>query len=480
MAMKGYVVKRPFNVFTDDELEQVHGTMLDILERTGVKFEHDEALSVLHDAGCRVDREAQLVRFPPGRVEAALRKCPSRVFLRARNPEFDTVYGGNTVFFCPWIGMDTVDLDTWERRTPRVKDFEEAAQVLDYLDEVHQYGFGPWANTDPEVGEGPFLYVWMMDFNLRNAQKALYCASSMGLDEFVIQMHQAVGSRPAMLISGAPPLAWPGHQLNLVFSCSRADIPINPFSGVVSGASAPATLAGCVAQNYAEIAAIIVLQQTVKPGHEVLVGNYSQVMDMRSGSVVQGGPERGLLDAAWSQIWRRHNIPRTGLVGSDAKMIDYQCASEKTMESLLMAMAGSNAIYLHGGVYDELTNHPVAAILDNDVAKMVGRILGGIDVSHESLAADVVKSVGPIPGSFVGTKHTRETWKSEQLLPGTFDRLSYPEWVAAGKRGAFELAREQYEEIVKTHEVPPVSDDQDRELKKIVAAARKHLEGVPA
>ncbi|MEW6444004.1 MAG: trimethylamine methyltransferase family protein [bacterium] len=476
MPPKGHVVERPFNVLKPEEVERVHEAMLQVLEQTGVVFDDERALRVLSDAGCTVEKQKKRVTFPPSLVEDALRKCPGKVVLKARNPEYDVELGGNRVCFCPWIGMDTVDIETWERRTPVEQDFLDASRVLDYLDEVHVYGFGPYAHIDEKVASGVWAYLWLMAFNLRHCQKALFAAAQMGSDAWMVRMFNLVGVRPAVLLSGAPPLTWPGHQLQLLFSAAEADFPLNPFSGVAAGASSPATLAGTVVQNYAEVAAIIVLAQVFRPGLEVLVGNYSQVMGMRESCVIQGGPERALLDAAWSQVWRRNGIPCTGIVGSDAKAIDYQCAVEKTLSAMVMAMAGSNKIYFHGGVYDELTNHPVAAILDNDAAKMVGRILDGIRVDETTLAADLIREVGPAPGSFLGTRHTRENWKKEQLLPDVFDRWPYPEWVNRGKQDSIARARAKFAEIVSRHEVPPLPADQEKELAEMLVQSKKELE----
>ena len=45
------------NVFTDAEMDDIHLATLEVLERTGVFVEADEAIDIFSDAGCRVDRE---------------------------------------------------------------------------------------------------------------------------------------------------------------------------------------------------------------------------------------------------------------------------------------------------------------------------------------------------------------------------------------------------------------------------------------
>ncbi len=59
------------NVFTEAELDDIHLGSLEVLERTGVWVEADDALDVFSDGGCVVDRETRMVRIPPYLVEDA-------------------------------------------------------------------------------------------------------------------------------------------------------------------------------------------------------------------------------------------------------------------------------------------------------------------------------------------------------------------------------------------------------------------------
>ena len=45
------------DVFTDDEIQDIHLATLEVLERTGVWVELDEALDIYSDGGCVVDRD---------------------------------------------------------------------------------------------------------------------------------------------------------------------------------------------------------------------------------------------------------------------------------------------------------------------------------------------------------------------------------------------------------------------------------------
>src|SRR5271157_296965 len=83
-STRRYVVKRSqhagrtrsgglsLNVFTPDEIDDIHLATLEVLERTGVLVEDDEPLDIFADGGCRVDRETRMVCIPPHVVAEAL------------------------------------------------------------------------------------------------------------------------------------------------------------------------------------------------------------------------------------------------------------------------------------------------------------------------------------------------------------------------------------------------------------------------
>jgi hypothetical protein len=110
-----------------------------------MRLENKKALQLLADNGCKVDYDEMTARFPPDLVEECLRKCPSGFRVKARDPEKDLVVGGNTVYFLPFPGRNTVDPHTWETRPATRKEFYDAVTVLDALDNVHaMYNFAPY------------------------------------------------------------------------------------------------------------------------------------------------------------------------------------------------------------------------------------------------------------------------------------------------------------------------------------------------
>ena len=107
------------NVFTEAELDDIHLGSLEILERTGVWVEADDALDIFSDGGCVVDRETRMVRIPPHLVEDAIRSAPPKSYLCGRDPEQDIVLESGRVYVSNFDeGIMVVDPRTGEYRHP--------------------------------------------------------------------------------------------------------------------------------------------------------------------------------------------------------------------------------------------------------------------------------------------------------------------------------------------------------------------------
>ena len=75
------------NIFSRDELEQVHSATLEVLRRTGLYIGDKQAREILAGGGAIVDETTGTVKFPSYLVEDAIRWAPSKVFLAGRNPK---------------------------------------------------------------------------------------------------------------------------------------------------------------------------------------------------------------------------------------------------------------------------------------------------------------------------------------------------------------------------------------------------------
>ncbi len=478
MTMKGFSRNfKPLEILTEEQVEAIHRGMLNVLEKTGIRVEHKRALKLFEQNGCPVDYDEMRVRLPPSLVEECLRKAPSSFYIKAREPENGWQIGGNNLYLEPFPGMRTVDLDTWKDRPATQKERDEGLVVIDALDSVH--GIGPYTPYFDVEGIPPAMAIPEgIAAAFRKSTKALIGQGhQLDSEIFTMEMAKAVGAEYAMNFNMAPPLTARSDIVEAMFRTVEGGFPVWLTGGVTMGATSPATIAGAEIVNNAQAVFSVVLAQLIRPGTgAVFSHSLSFAQDMRGGVPAYGGIEGVLHLVGANQIWRKYGIPKSaGVPGiSSSKAMDFQCGYEKAIGALAAALSGSNVIMLHGGVYGELSWHPVQAILDDDIAGMIGRFIEGIEVDDDTLAIDLINAVGPIPGMYLDKAHTREWWKKEQFIPKAADRLSYPEWFGGGKKIALDYAKDRMEEILATHKPKPLTASQENEIERILEEARAY------
>jgi len=477
--LKGFTRKfKPLEILTEEQIEAIHRGTLDILETTGVRVEHDRALKLFADHGCKVDFKEKRVRIPSYLVEDCLDKCPSSFALKARDSKYDLRIGGNTLYFKQTVGMRYVDLDTWEPRPGTLQEHSEAIRVLDALDTVHM--LSGWEFYMDMEGIPPCMVMLEgLASGIRNSAKSQDMGYSRDCEVFAIKMAKVVGMDLRSVMSASPPLTLYEDCCEACFRFIEAGFPIDIGSGAVMGGTGPSTIAGSTITNNAEILAGLVLVQLIRPGTGVLVGDFVFPMDMRFGHPAFGALGSALHQIVFNQIWRKYGLPTNNMqVGySSSKKIDFQNAYERAMSTLLSTLSGANMMSFHGAVHGELTYHPVMSVLDDDIAGWIGRLIEGVEITDETMAIDLIEQVGPIPGQYLNTEHTRKWWRREQFIPKVADREPYPEWIKKGKKDAVALAKERMEEILATHKPEPLTPKQEEDVDRILEEVRQYYRG---
>ena len=467
---------KPFDVLSTGDIDAIEAGVLEVLERVGLKFDVDrlKSLHLFDEAGCHVNFEEKIVRFPPGLVQDCIRKCPSSFRVEARDPNNDLVIGGNTVYFQPGPGMWYLDIDTMEPRFPTRQEFYDAVRVYDALPNLHHFHNNS-PNTNIE-GVHPLLStIETYAARARYSTKVNYFSQSHENDRFNIEIAKVVGARGLFGIGSASPLCWSDDAISAELRAVKAGMPLISCGGSVWGASAPATMAGELVTNIAESLGPLILAQLLQPGHPVVPGTFTFPTNMTTGAPFFCNITIALASAAFAQFWRRYRIP-TQLIEAaipNAKIWDFQSGYEKGMNALVQAQAGGSIVWIHGTVHGELTAHPIQAILDDDIAGMIGRFLEGIEVNDETLALDLIEEVGPLPGFYLDKAHTRTWWQDEQYIPQSADISTLAEWQQGGKKTALDLAKERMEDILKNHEVSvSLTPGQEEDIHKILEDAR--------
>jgi trimethylamine--corrinoid protein Co-methyltransferase len=467
---------KALEILTETQVDDIHKGTLEVLQKTGVTFEHKGALEIFRKNGCKVQDHNNRVMFPPELVEECINTTPSSYLAKGRDRKHDFILGGNTIHFSSAGSMDIIDLDTWEPRKATRKEFYDGVKVLDALDHVHYH-----SNYSPYFGfEGVPSCMCTLEScaaKIRNSSKHQGEGASLNSEIYAIEMAKAVKMDINGSFFASPPLTFYSDVCESAIRHMEADFPLHICSGAVMGGSAPATIAGASITNNAEILAGLVFAQIVKPGTRILASHFVFPQNMINGSPAFGSVGGCLHQVAFNQMWsNKYKVPiYNSLMGTPAaKKIDFQSGYEKAYMALTAAMSGANILWLFGGVHGELSHHPLQAILDDDIAGIIVRFIKGVEVTEETLAVDLINKVGPIPGFYLGEKHTRDWWKQETYIPKSADLSTYAEWKVTGKRDTLDYAKERMEDIIANHNPIPLTSTEEQTIEDILMEARNY------
>jgi len=476
----GAFLKRNYlNILSSDEVYNIHITTLEVLERTGVSIREERALKLLDKAGATVDYKKNLVKIPAYLIEEAVAKTPKSFIWHARNPKRSIRIGGGPTKFGPGSEcVNIIDLETGECRIPTKQDAEQLVRFLDALENVHiNYPPASLSDVPEKVSD-----IYSFAITIKNTSKCtLGGAYGSNARDYIRLAAALVGGEEELrkkptiagYIDPVSPLIHDKEMIRGLMEYASYGQPVFITVMALAGATGPATLAGILVQQNAEILSGLLVAHLVNPHAPVIYGTVSCPMDMRTGVSSTGSPEVGLLGAASAQIARYYGIPCDVGAQSNAKIPDAQASYEKTMSLIMAVMAGADLIDLFAGSMESYrTTSYEQMVIDNELAGMALRCAEGIKVNAETIAKDVIDRVGP-GGHYLADKHTLKWFKKEHYLPKLSDRKTRADWKKSGSKDIREEARNRAKEILASHEPEPVDPTVWREIEKIIKEIEK-------
>jgi trimethylamine--corrinoid protein Co-methyltransferase len=100
-ALPSYL-DHPVEPVSEDDLQRIHDTSMQVLEDIGIVFLNEEALDILAKAGCDVDFANQNVRMDRALVMEMVHRAPAQFTITPRNADRDADYWRQEygLFFC--------------------------------------------------------------------------------------------------------------------------------------------------------------------------------------------------------------------------------------------------------------------------------------------------------------------------------------------------------------------------------------------
>ena len=458
--------------------------VFDLLADYGVKLDpHPEMVDALARSGLQLDRGTGLVRFPTQVLEELLAQAPSSFTLGARNPEKilplprpdGTFYARPCTGGHGWIDPDT---QAYEKVTlARLADW---AKLVNHLDEISFMPF-LFPNDAPVVSADIHALVTLFKNTDKHLWVQPYCAESImpliSLAAAVAGGDSALISNPviSMIACSLTPRSFKHMDIEIIVKAAQAGIPIHACSLPGAGGTAPATMLGTVLLTVAEIIAMVVMAQVVKPGAPVVACPIIFSTAMATGRSLQASVESMRGASLADQILKQEfGLPTHNYgSGADSPIPDEQSMSERAMVTTWMAASGLDILGGAGQLEVATVVSPLQLIIDNEVLAMARRLVAPYLVDDDQMGWKPLTEIEP-GMHFMLADHTLEHCH-DSFMPHNFARPTRDEYEESGRQGLMDRVKENYLALMAQENEAVASAELSSELDDLAAEADKEL-----
>jgi len=459
----------------DADMLKVHRAALRLLAEVGLADAPPSGVEILTRAGCAPTDTGRLL-FPASLVEDTLAKAARHFPLFGQDPRHDMEPWGKKVYFgTAGAAVNMVEPDGSYREST-IKDLYDIGRVVDALEHIHFFQRSVVPRDLPDPTEMDFntcyaavssttKHVGSSWVSPRNVEMSLQMLHAIAGGEAKWRERPFVSQSNCFVV---PPMKFATDACRCMETAVLGGMPILLLSAGQAGATAPASLAGALAQEVAEVLAGLVYVNAMAPGHPAIFGAWCFVSDLRTGSMSGGSPEQALLSSMSGQMANYYDLTGGTASGmTDSKVPDAQSGAEKALNHALVGNAGANLIYESAGMHASLLGFSLESlVIDNDIIGAAQRTIRGVAINDETLSFETIRDVclnGP--GHFLGSEQTLKLMETEYIYPVVGDRRSPNEWIENGKLDATDRASRKVKEILARHyphHISEVIDDQIR------------------
>jgi trimethylamine---corrinoid protein Co-methyltransferase len=472
-----------YHMLSEAEIKKIHAATVWILGQVGVRVYDERIVSLLEGGGAIVDRNNHTARIPEKLLMDSIASAGKSYILYGRDGTKTARFGYGDLVALQSPGQPAwIDLPKGIRRAATSEDARRAILLGDALPNVDIVG----TMCQPVDIPTPIRDIWQTAEMVKGSTKPTRCWMANGdTARYILEIYKTVAGGEDALRQRpmAEPFVEPISPLRemadtsvaILFECTRLGQPFAYGAMVQTGVTGPVTLAGALAQENAENLAAIVVTQLLCPGTPTLYGGIAHTVDMRSGSIVFGSAEQGLISLALIALARWYGFPvYVNTCLTDSNVDDEQTGMEKGINLTLAALAGADLLAHIGIVGTDQGGSLEQLVMDNELLGYVKRIMRGIKIDDETLALDIIQDAAR-DSSYLGHPHTLAHLREELWIPTIFERRPWEAWKHRGAKTMTERAAERVKHILNTHRPAPIDERLAREIDGIVDSARRHL-----
>jgi len=460
-----------------DKLDDIHHATIEVLRNPGIKIESEEAAEIFHGAGSEIEKhnDGFIVKIPSSVVDDCVQLAPKRFVLYGRDPKYDhTVEPGSSCFTLFGENIYVNDPYTLEHRICTKNDLGVATRLADSLGEFAIIEKCLGSQDKPSETQSMHNYEAMVSnsgkhvlhgfFSGRNSEKIIEMAAACigGMENFL--------KRPCVTTTVCPtsPLTLVKNCCDVIITCARSGVGICSITMPLSGTTAPATIAGTLIVQNAELLGSLVLTQLTAKNTPFIYGSVGTIMNLKLGSPAVAAPECGVLNVGTAKMAQYYGIPSwcgSGVSGS--KLMDAQAAYEFSTNTAIALLAGSNVVYGCGSIESGLTFDFAKLVLDAEQLKQLQWLKNGMDVSEETMALETIQNVGP-GGEYLTSTHTLQHMRS-MSQSDLFDCMERDAWDK--KTGGKDIVERAYEKArfhIENHQSMSLPEGAAEAMKRII------------
>ena len=468
------------NLLSESDLERIDRAVMTVLEQQGAWLQSEKVLTALDAAGCDVDFQQEVARFPRQYLVELIDF--TRSFDRP-NPDPTTGSEPYSVGVGGEVAQFLFDYEQFDNHPGTREDFIELSKWA-------------YALNDGEGAVGPMLLIRDMPSPIEplEALALLYEYTGMPSVVYTLDAAQLEYAREMWGILTGDPDAVGGHSTTCiaVISPRRMDRRTGDYlairaerdystvflTQVISGGTGPVTVAGAVVQAVADILTGWAACHALNPKKELTGATLTGAMDMQTGNMSISCPESLLQDAAVCEVFRRLYGGGVQVACSaeytDARVPGVHATYEKAIKAILISEYTGTPPNMGAGLIENgMTYSPEQLLLNQEMGEFLRNYYHGFEVNDETIALDDILEVGfGRQASFVGTEHTMRHFR-EAWYPKYFDRSLWED-------GARELEKEhaiadkahaEVQEIRQSYVAPEIDEDKLSALRAVVDKA---------
>ncbi len=463
-------LKNPFpsmDVFSSDEIENMHETALVILEGLGIKVLLPEARDIFRKAGAQVNESEEIIYIGRDIIEASLKTAPKSISCVAGSSHRNLILELGTLVFQPGAGAPNATDLVRGRRPGSAQDYREYTTLAHYFDVFQMMSpsvepqdipvhLRHYFTTEAQLtltDKFPFLFS-------RGTPQIMDCFEMISDFRGVSQDEFEQSPYAYTIINTNSPRALdnPMAQGLIDFAKYGQLSIVTPFT--LMGAMAPITVAGAITLSHAEALAAIALTQLVRPGAPICYGTFTSNVDMKSGAPAFGTPTHFQASLAAGQLARLIGLPWRSAAGSASNINDVQAANENQVGLWGCLMAGATVIihsagWLEGGLsvsYEKL-------VTDAEILNMVAELCSGNKAGLDEIGFhNALSHVDPM-GHFFSAPQTMERYNSEFYEPIVHNYANFGTWTERGSLDATSRATKVWQQILEDDIRPEINSD---------------------